>query len=74
MPILRGGGRGGRRTEAGPSGDGAKVNGLYHAQLEELTHAGAAKQEASGEDSASIFRIYQGPNDQGRGVPWLNGA
>ena len=38
------GGRGGRRTEAGPSGDDAKVNSLYHAQLEELTHAGAAKQ------------------------------
>jgi len=57
-----GGGKGGgRRTEAGPSGDGAKVNNLYHAQLEELTHAGTAKQGASGEDSASIFKDLPGP-------------
>ena len=60
---LEGGGgeRGGKRREAGPSGDGAKVNNLYHGQLEELTHADTAKQGASGEDSASIFKDLPGP-------------
>ena len=35
-----------------------------HGQQEELTHASAEKQTASGEDNACIFRICQDPSDR----------
>jgi len=60
VAALRGGGRGGRRRQA------HEVMALrlvvhHHAQQEELTHAGTAKQVASGGDNAYIHTILQGP-------------